>query len=238
MYIAVCDDQVDELNQLIDLLQRWAEENKQSLRYRSFRNAAQLLEAMGKERFTLYFLDIIMAGMNGIEVAREIRNADETADIVFLTSSPGFAYESYSVHALDYLLKPISEKHLFPILNRLFAQEQKPQEGLTLKCGSTMIRVPFSQLAFVEVNGKHIQFNLTDGTVRDVFGYLNEYEPILLSRPEFAHIHRSYIVNMLQIREMSASGVYTFSGKRLPVSRLLYPQLQAKYMDLLFSGEK
>jgi DNA-binding LytR/AlgR family response regulator len=90
-------------------------------------------------------------------------------------------------------------------------------------------------LAYVEVNGKHLYFNLTDGTVHEVFGTLREYEPLLLEQSEFMRIHRSYIVNMLQISELSASGVRTFSGKNLPVSRLLYPQLQKDYMKLLFS---
>lgn len=64
---------------------------------------------------------------------------------------------------------------------------------------------------------------------------MKEYESLLLSRPEFMRIHRSYIVNMLQAQEFSLAGLRTFSGKNLPVSRLLYPQLQKDYMELLFS---
>ena len=92
---------------------------------------------------------------------------DTAADIVFLTSSPGFAYESYGVRALEYLLKPISGKLLFPVLDKLSLREQRPQDGLTLKAGATLVRVPFSQLAYVEVSGKHLYFNLTDGQVRE-----------------------------------------------------------------------
>ena len=64
---------------------------------------------------------------------------------------------------------------------------------------------------------------------------MKEYEAQLLARPEFARIHRSYIVNLLQVEELSAKGVLTFSGKNLPVSRLLLPQLQKDYMQLLFT---
>ena len=64
---------------------------------------------------------------------------------------------------------------------------------------------------------------------------MREYEGQLLQRPEFMRIHRSYIVNMMQIEELSSTGVHTFSGKDLPVSRLLYPQLQKDYMQLLFA---
>lgn len=235
MYIAICDDQIEELDKLTVLLERWQNERKTPLHFKTFRSAVELLSAAEKESFTLYLLDVMMPGTDGLEAAREIRLSNDTVDIVFLTSSPGFAYESYSVHALDYLLKPIRAEILFPLLDQLSLREQKPQEGLTLKCGSTLVRVLFSQLTYVEVSGKHLYFNLVDGSVREVFGSLNEYEPLLLSRPEFMRTHRSYIVNMLQAEEVSSAGIRTFSGKNLPVSRLLYPQVQKEYIKLLFN---
>jgi len=235
MYLAVCDDQAEELQLITGLLHQWQSERHIPLHFKTFLSAARLLEAAAQEPFTLYLLDVMMPGTDGITAAREIRNFDDAAPIVFLTSSPGFAYESYRVHALDYLLKPIRGEMLFPILDRLAAREQRPQEGLTLKCGNTLVRIPFSQLTYVEVNGKHLYFNLNDGTVHQVFGSLKEYEPQLLARPEFMHIHRSYIVNMLQAAQLSPGSLRTFSGKNLPVSRLLYPQLQKDYMKLLFS---
>ena len=235
MYIAVCDDQTEELKDLTELLGAWETDRGTPVRVKSFRSAAELLDAARHERFTLYLLDIMMPGLNGMDAAREIRSFDKAADIIFLTSSPGFAYDSYSVKALEYLLKPISGGLLFPVLDKLMLREQRPQDGLTLKAGATLVRVPFSRLSYVEVNGKHLYFHLADGTVREVAGSLKDYEPLLLVRPEFMRIHRSYIVNMLQIDELSPAGVHTFSGMNLPVSRLLYPQLQKDYMKLLFA---
>ena len=101
-----------------------------------------------------------------------------------------------------------------------------------------LFRVPFSQLVYVEVNQKHLYFNLTDGSVREVPGVLRQYEAQLLAREEFMRIHRSYIVNMLQVAAFAPTEVRTFSGRSLPVSRLLYPQLQKDYLALLFHGRK
>ena len=238
MYLAVCDDQIEELESLAVLLERWQKERRDTLRYQTFRSGAELLDAAERENFSLYLLDVMMPGMDGIEAAREIRTKDDTAEIVFLSSSPGFAYESYSVRAMDYLLKPIRADLLFALLDKLALREKHPLEGLTLKSGATLIRVLFSQLSYVEVSGKHLYFNLTDGSVREVYGTLKEYGPQLLLRPEFMQVHRSYIVNMLEVEELSSAGIRTFSGKQLPVSRLLYPQLQKDYMKLLFSDWK
>ena len=235
MYIAVCDDQMEELSALESLLQNWQEQRKHALHYKIFRNATELLNTAYKEQFTLYLMDIMMPGIDGMAAAREIRDFDNTADIIFLTSSPGFAYESYGVHALDYLLKPIQAERLFPILDKLAAREQHAEDSLTLKCSSSLVRIPFSQLSHVEVIGRHLYFNLTDGSVREVYGQLKEYEPLLLAHPEFMRVHRSFIVNMLQVAELSPTEIHTFSGKCLPVSRTLHPQLQKDYRKLLFA---
>lgn len=235
MYIAICDNQPEELAHITALLHTWQETYHTSVRWKTFQTASDLLDTAKKEHFTLFLLDILMPGINGMAAAKEIRSFDETTTIVFLSTSPSFAYQSYSVQAMQYLLKPITAELLFPILDQLSLQEQKPQEGLTLKTGTTLVRIPFSQLVYVEVNNKHLYFNLTNGQIREVFGSLKEYEAQLLSRPEFMRIHRSYIVNMLQAEELSPAGLRTFSGKNLPVSRLLYSQLQKDYMELLFS---
>ncbi len=235
MYIAVCDDQTEELHTIADLLRTWEKAHGITLRCRYFRSAGELLEAAAHERFTLYLLDVMMPGMDGMDAAREIRTFDTAADIVFLTSSPGFAYESYGVKALEYLLKPVRSKLLFPILDKLHLREQRPDDALTVRSGSTIIRIPFSSLTFVEVRGKHLYFNQTDGQVREVVGSLKDYEKPLLNRSEYVRVHRSYIVNMLQIEELSPAGIRTFSGQDIPVSRLNYAQVQKTYMDLLFS---
>lgn len=219
---------------MTELLDRWRQERGRALRYKTFQNAAGLLDTARQERFTLYLLDVMMPGLDGIRTARELRGFDTAAGIVFLTVSPEFAYQSYGVKALDYLLKPVRAETLFPILDRLSLKERSPSEGLTVKCGSLLVRVPFSRLVYVEVNHKHLYFNLDDGQVRKSFGALNEYEPLLLSRPEFLRIHRSYIVNILHVEELSPAGIRTFSGRNLPVSRLLYPQVQKDYLEFLF----
>ena len=234
MYLAVCDDKREELNAVSFLLKTWQAERDTALRCKIFQSAVELLESARQERFTLYLLDVMMPGMNGLEAAREIRRFDDAAEIVFLSTSPGFAYESYGVRAFNYLLKPVEEKKLFSLLDQLVLREQSLQEALTLKTGTTIIRVPYPHISYVEVIGKHLYFHLVNGDVREIVGSLKDFEAELLPRPEFMRVHRSYIVNMLQVEELSSGHIRTFSGKTVPVSRLLYPQLQKDYMALLF----
>lgn len=234
MYLAVCDDKKEELNAVLSLLDQWQAKYDICLRYKAFQSAVELVETARRERFTLYLLDVMMPGMDGLEAAREIRRFDDAAEIVFLSTSPGFAYESYGVRALNYLLKPVTREDLFALLDQLHRQEETAGEALTLKTGSSIIRVPYAHISYLEVIGKHVYFHLTDKTVREVAGSLKDFEIRLLSRPEFMRIHRSYIANMFQAEELSSAGLRTFQGDDLPVSRLTYPQLQKDYMALLF----
>lgn len=234
MYLAVCDDMAEELRTVSCLLDEWQAKRNTALRRKMFQSAVELVEAARQERFTLYLLDVIMPGMDGLECAREIRRFDNAAEVVFLSTSPSFAYESYGVRALNYLLKPVEREKLFALLDRLCLREQAPREALTLKAGTTIIRIPYNQISYVEVIGKHVYFHLTDKSVREVVGALKDYESLLLPRPEFMRVHRSYIVNMFQVEELSPAGLHTFQGESLPVSRLSYPQLQKDYMALLF----
>jgi len=238
VHIAFCDDQPEERRAVENLLHLWQQKRGCALHFRVFRNATELLEAAEKERFSLYLLDIMMQGVSGMAAAREIRSFDKEAAIVFLTSSPGFAYESYGVHAMDYLLKPITAELLFPVLDRIMAQKRKSQDSLTLKCGTALVRVPFSQISYVEVMGKHLYFNLTDGTVREVYGALSEYTPLLLAHEAFVHTHRSYVVNLWEVAELSSAGLRTFAGKLLPVSRRMYPEVQQRYVAMFFSDKE
>ncbi len=240
MYIAVCDDQISQLEAVTDLLNEYQNEREIMFRIKTFQSACRLLDAAESEHFSLYLLDIMMPGIDGIAAAHDIRGFDSAADIIFLTTSPSFAYDSYGVHAFDYLLKPLDREEFFNALDRFVMKAEKSTEGLTLKFGGSLIRIPFSQLVYVEVNSKHLYFNMADKTEYKVYGYLKEYADMLLARPEFMQIHRSYIVNMYQAESLSQGGIKTFTGKTLPISRLLYPKIQKDYMSLMFGkrGEK
>lgn len=234
MRIAVCDDDLTELSRISSFLDSYKQEKKASVIYKTYQSAMELLSTMKNSEYDLFLLDILMPGVNGIEAAKEIRNSDKDVNIVFLTSSPEFALESYAVKAQDYILKPPTKDKLFPILDRLFFEKQSPMEGITLKTRTGIARILFSRLVFVEVMGKKLYFHLADGGVREVSAPLSEFEDRLLSHSEFMKVHRSCIVNLWQIDELTPNGIVTLSGETVPVSRLLYPDVREAYMENLF----
>lgn len=237
MYIAICDDHPQDLRQITDIIAQYAASCPVPLRYRAFTHAEPMLQAAKAERFTHYFLDVVMPSLDGVTAAHEIRSFDPDAKIVFLTSFREYAYEGYQVRACDYLLKPIQGEQILSLLAQFEKEERCIQECLCIQDSRSLFRIPFSSLSHLEINQKKLYFSLTNGEIFQISGSLAEYEPLLLARPEFIKIHRSYIANLGQIASLSPSGCIMFSGKCLPVSRLTYHQVQSRFMAHLFHGQ-
>lgn len=232
--IAVCDDDVQELSRLVNLMNRYQDEKKTALIYAAFSNALDLLEIMHGNTYDILLLDVLMPGVNGIEAAYEIREFNKEIKILFLTSSPEFAVESYAVNAYYYLLKPVTAERLFPVLDNLLLETQRAETALHIKTTSGMMSISFHRLEFLEVINKRLYFHLTDGSVKEISGSLSDFETELLAREEFIKVHRSCIVNMGCIQELSAKELITYAKQSAPVSRLLYGQVREAYMQYLF----
>jgi len=238
MYIAVCDDNSHDLKQIAEIITQYASSCPVPVKFKLFDNAEQMLKATRTERFTHYFLDVVMSPLDGVTAAHEIRTFDADAKLIFLTSFKEYAYQGYRVKAYDYLLKPIEADQLLPLLTRLQNEEGCCEECLCIKDGRFLFRLPFARLSHLEINQKKLYFFMTDGEIRQIPGSMSEFESILLARPEFIKIHRSYIVNLGQISSLSPGGCVMFSGKNLPISRLLYHQVQSRFMAHLFRSQE
>ncbi len=238
MLIAVCDDDKNELLRISSILDAYKRERKVSLIYHSFQSAAELLSVARNQGYALYLLDVLMPAITGMEAAREIRGFDQDAELVFLTSSPEFAVESYRYRARDYLLKPVQNDSLFSVLDAIQIKVEKNREGLSVKTKTGVAWIPFERLAYVEVMGRQVYFHLSDGSVREAVAPLSEFENILLSRPGFVRAHRSFLVNLMQAAELNGTDLTTLSGRKIPVSRRNYPQVREAFVEQLFTGKE
>lgn len=162
MQIAVCDDDPEELVRISSILEEYRQERKASLCYRAFPSATELLSTAKSGAYDLYLLDVMMPAVSGMEAARELRGFDSDAALVFLTSSPEFAVESYRYKAQDYLLKPARREQLFSLLDTLLATRQGSGESLSVKTKTGVTRILLERLAYVEAMGRLLSFHLSE----------------------------------------------------------------------------
>ncbi|MFC9710799.1 response regulator [Paenibacillus sp. NPDC056933] len=86
-----------------------------------FLTAREGLDFLAKERMDVVFLDIGMPEMNGLEAAEYIQQLDNTIRIIFVTAYADHAIEAFELHALDYVLKPVSSTRLAKTIDRIVA---------------------------------------------------------------------------------------------------------------------
>ena len=130
MKIAICDDEVAVSEVTKSLLQQWAIHQSISLSVHCYENGDALILAQKSECFDLIFLDVLMPLLNGIDTAKELRRQNQNVPIIFLTSSKEFAFDSYEVKALQYLLKPVSPNQLWSIMDDFMALIKKSERNL------------------------------------------------------------------------------------------------------------
>ena len=235
MHIAVCDDNLDELSRISSLLDDYYREFDNSITYETFHSSIELIESMRVKRFDLLLLDILMPGVTGMDAAKEIRRTDSEIPIIFLTSSSEFAVESYRVGANDYIMKPACKDEIFTSISKQLARFTQKDPYPTLKTGGGIVKLPFSQIVYVEVINRSVQFILSNGEVRKAYGYLTDYESGLLLDPNFYKPHRSYVVNLRQVTELNKQGFATILGKTVPVARDAFSKAKTAYMKYLLS---
>ena len=238
--VAYCDDDPSTLNQLSHLLDKYREERNLSLQHTPYRSALDLLAAMERgQRYHVILLDMLMPGENGMDAAREIRRFDTAVKLIFLTSSPEFAVESYSVNAFHYHLKPIRQINFYMVMDQALRQcDQEQEEKLVLKTKGGIAVVEPSQLEYCEVMNHTLLLHLTTGQVLASTGKLDQLNEKLDLSTGFLRIHRSYLVNMACIRQITGKAVTLSSGMELPLPHGKFNELKDAYLAYAFEKEQ
>lgn len=238
--IAFCDDDMEVLHQMNELLDRYRVERNEDITYAAFQSPFELLTEIEKGiRPDILFLDVVMPGQNGMDVAKEIRQYDTNMKIIFLTSSPEFAVESYSAGAYFYQLKPIWEESFFRLMDAVLAEcEKKKKNSLILRSKDGITRIDLQQLEYCEVLGRKLLFHLEDGAVLESAGSLDDLAGQLMQYSNFFRPHRSFLVNMEYIQNISSRSIKMVNDAEIPIPHGKCSEIKNTYMEYAFNGEQ
>lgn len=238
--IAFCDDDMEVLHQMNELLDRYQVERNEDITYAAFQSPFELLTEIEKGiRPDILFLDVVMPGQNGMDVAKEIRQYDTNMKIIFLTSSPEFAVESYSVGAYFYQLKPIWEESFFRLMDAVLAEcEKKKKNSLILRSKDGITRIDLQQLEYCEVLGRKLLFHLENGAVLESAGSLDDLAGQLMQYSNFFRPHRSFLVNMEYIQNISSRSIKMVNDAEIPIPHGKCSEVKNTYMEYAFNGEQ
>lgn len=240
--LAVCDDDPAFLSHARELARLFFDEENLPASVTCYPDGESLLAA--RTHHDIYLLDIIMTGMDGIALAKELAAADRNFCVIYLTTSEEYALDAFSVDALQYLVKPVTKAALSGALKKALAllagiQSEEPCILVPTPDGETA--VVLSGLCYVEHVAKTLYFHFTDGDVlRSSTGSMkiSDLTEKLLSRKNFLSPHRAFVVNMDYIRTFSSSEIHMQNGEMIPVARAGGSKTRRQYMDYLLGRKE
>ena len=215
MKIAVCEDEIKQQEHLKELLAAWKKQTGGCLDVDFFTSGEPFLTSwQSGVRYDMVFLDIHMAGMDGMKTALRIRQLDEQLLIVFLTSRMEYVLKGYEVNAWRYLLKPVHPSEFFLCLNKAKELSDREQNYFVIFTNNRYIKVVYEDITYIESFGHYIEINTTEKSFQTRIG-ISQMEERL---PEyFFRCHRSYLINTKRITELRDQQVL-IGEKVLPLS--------------------
>lgn len=229
IHIAICDDSEVYRQYLMDILQEWGRVHEHVCRVTQFSSAEEFLFAWEElQEVCIFLLDIEMPGMDGVELARQIRRRNAQAQIVFITGYSEYMAVGYDVEALHYLVKPIESEKLYAVLDRAVARLQRQEPTLLIDQHGVLTRVPVSKIRFIEVNRNYVTIYVD--TAYEIRRSMKEIETLLDKR--FLRIGRSCIVNLTYVMQVSKTDLTLIDGTKLYLPRGSYDAVNRAIINM------
>ncbi len=230
--VAVCDDDIKQLNNLCALIDHALEEQEAGhdvTRFSSGEDIADAIVRQGK-KFDILFLDIIMDELSGVEAAHRIREKDKDVSIVFITSSPNFVFEGYDVHALHYILKPVDKEKLAGVL--MYDLERRFEKNyLDIRVSGSVSRIPFKDIVYLESKGRKVIITAKSKNY-ETYGSLSQFANQLPSS-SFISCHKSFLVNLNHVSQITRTKFTIATGQTIPISKACYPDAKRAFINFL-----
>lgn len=234
MNIAICDDDLLYMNQVKEMIEKWGKEHHEDVSIYLFNHGDALINSYQKSHIEVILLDIMMPLLNGMETAHEIRKNDFVVKIIFLTSSPEFALESYDVKASGYLLKPTTYEKLCSLLNDCKQAFHYEPESIIVKTDKGYRKIYYHLIECVEAQNKKVLFCLNDGECLEVLDTFVHCSNELTSNDAFYKCHRSYLVHMPAIDHFNSIEIETKTHKKVPIARSYAKSFKEAYFEYMF----
>lgn len=211
-------------------------------------SAAEAMEVLSNGNVDVMFVDISMPDISGMQLVRSLSNPPM---VVFTTAYSEYAVEGFKVDAVDYLLKPIGfddflraagrVKDMYTLRNVQLgsetASEARCSDSLFVKSDYRIIRVPINTIMYVESMSEYVRI-FVEGQTKPVISLLSMKKvEEALPAEMFMRVHRSYLVNLNKIKEVSKMRIVYDNNVYIPIGDM-YKDAFFAYVEDHFVGKK
>lgn len=220
MKVAIVENEELYARDLEALMQRWRGEHQTALETAVFSGGEELLRS-DTESFDLVCMDIQMDGIDGVAAAHQLREQGFVGQLVFVTAYSEYVFEGYGVHALNFLLKPVSYEQIAKCLD--FVAKMLNDDHYVFRDGKNIFQIPYAQIICFSSADHDIQIITTEGKYRQKGSLRN----VIFRLPDQFHFcHRTAIVNLEHILSLRERELLLSDQTALPVSRTYLKDLR------------
>lgn len=227
--IAICEDERNIRGALVSLCNEILNEISIEHSVTEFSSAEELETELSDnpDAFDILLLDIQMDQKNGMELAKEQREKGNRISIIFITGCEEYLKEGYSVQPIQYLLKPVRKEELDRAL-KTDIRLNYTQKIIVLRKGVKTTALTVKDVVYIESFNHTLVIHMAGGDL----SFPQTLSEITQALPEntFCQIHKSYLVNMEHIMELTRSEAVLSNGVKLPVGRKYYNDAQLKFV--------
>lgn len=227
--IAICDDSDIDRQYLSGLVNAWAAASGHTVHTELFVSAESFLFQYSEQRdYDILLLDIEMEDMDGVTMAKKLRQDNDTVQIIFVTGYSDYISEGYEVAALHYLMKPVKSEKLFSVLDRAAEKLSTNEKILLLETNKETVRIPIYQIQYAEVFGNYVSIHTQE--VLTVKMTLRELEQELDER--FHRVSRCALVNLNCITRVTKKEIILHDGTAIALPRGAYEQVNRAIINM------
>lgn len=196
--IAIVEDSDEAYSRLAEHIERFSKENGQDFEVTRFAMGNPFLEQKDLG-FNIVFLDIELPDLDGLSIARRLRESNKVCSIVFVTNLAKYAQYGYEVDAISYLLKPVTYDSFALVFRKAInAYAQNEEYDFVFKLPGGMQKISVKRLMYVEILSHIIIYHLVDETIEKT-GTMSKVEKALAPYG-FLRCHNAFLVNPAFIR--------------------------------------
>lgn len=226
--IAVCDDDAVECGRLSGYVSDFFRLKNISAKIDTYESGMQFLAA--EKCYDLYFFDVMMPQMSGLEAARALQKREENPVIIFVTSSLESAVEGYSVRAAGFVLKPIQPPAFEDTMNRVLKERfERRTASIQVVRNRVPLELRLEKVAYFESRLHQVYVTLCSGEQFSITHKLGDLERCLAGYSQFLRCHQSYLVNLDSVEQMEQDGFLFRQSMIAPISRNYYRQSKAAF---------
>lgn len=236
MKIAICDDELVQREFMSKSVHRYFNEKAIPVCIQEYESAEELwFQYELNSDIDIVLLDIQMAGMDGISLAKKLRCKNEALAIIFITAMTDYIYEGFQLNAINYLLKPYEEEKLYDCLNKAMEQCNKQDSYLLLRVEKEIVKIKKDHIIRVESEGHYLNIFTGEQSYR-IKRSMKEMESVLIE-DNFFKISRSDILNLYSITRITPKEVSLMNGEKILVPKGRHREISEAFMNCHFRKE-